>query len=115
MSNSKKISIKRILAVLLGLLLSLIAFFAFANFSPVPVKSDWGSGPAAVDYVPLLAGAFFLLTALSFFLYTYFSGQETESSERMQSAFGCFGTLGLLVFFGALVVLILVLKNLNPG
>ncbi|MBU1105720.1 MAG: hypothetical protein KKB51_03545 [Candidatus Riflebacteria bacterium] len=116
MGNSKKqISVKRIIAVLLGLLLGSISFFGFANFSTVPVKPNWGSGPAAVDYFPLKVGILFLLPAVSFFLYVYFSGQETKFADRMQKAFGSFGLVGFLIFLGALVFLILILANIKPG
>ncbi len=115
MGKSQPVSVRRIIAVLLGLLLITISFFGFASFSPVPVKPNWGSGPAAVDYFPLMIGILFLLPALSLFAYVYFSSSETEFGQKMRHASGCFGVVGFLILLGALVFLILILVNFKAG
>jgi len=113
--SNKQISVRRIIAVLLGLFLVTISFMGFASFSPIPVKPNWGSGPAEVDYLPLMVGIFFLLPALSFFAYVYFSSSETESGQKARSVFGCFGAAGFLILMGALAFLLLVLVNFRAG
>jgi hypothetical protein len=113
--SQKQISFRRIIAVLLGLFLVTVSFLGFASFSPVPVEPNWGSGPAEVDYFPLMVGISFLLPALSLFAYVYFSSSETEFGQKMQNASGCFGVAGFFILMAALVFLFLVLINFRAG
>lgn len=114
-SSKQPISVRRIIAVLLGLFLVTISFFGFASFSPVPVEPNWGSGPSEVEYLPLIVGILFLLPALSFFAYAYFSSSETEFGHKMCNVSGCFGVMGFFLLMGALALLFLILVNFRAG